>query len=302
MAARARSGGVLVVGDIMTDVVVKPEGPLVRGTDRRAAITMVPGGSGANQAAWLAHFGVAATLAAKVGQSDLAACESMMRNLGVAPRLRAAGDAPTGVLINLVDPDGERSFLTDRGANATLDIGDLPDDLLDDIGLFHLSGYALFAERPRRAALDLARRARERGVAMTVDPCSAAFLQEVGPAAFLAWTAGAAICFPNDDEAAILAGSRDESRQRHVLSRHFGLAVIKRGAGGAEIAGPDGECLLRLAAPDVAVVDSTGAGDAFLAGFLAAYLARQPLEDCLRQGIAAGSGATTFLGGRPPTG
>jgi sugar/nucleoside kinase (ribokinase family) len=300
MWPQAQPGGVLVVGDIMTDVIVKPDGPIARGSDCRAAIRILPGGSGANQAAWLAHFGVPVSLVAKVGEADLVSCEQMMRRFGVVPRLRADAERQTGVLVNLVDADGERSFLTDRGANDTLARDDLPDDLLDGIALLHISGYALFAEGPRRAVLDLAARARKRDVAMTVDPSSTAFLQDVGAGAFLDWTTGAAICCPNDDETALLAGTRDEDQQRAILSRHYGLTVIKRGARGAEIAGAEGACLARLPAPKVAVIDTTGAGDAFLAGFFAGFLAGQPPEDCLRQAIAAGSAATISFGGRPP--
>jgi sugar/nucleoside kinase (ribokinase family) len=293
------AGRVLVVGDIMTDVIVKPEGPLVRGTDRAATIRTLPGGSGANQAAWLAHFGVATVLAAKVGQADVAACEASLRALGIEPRLRGDASVGTGVLVTLVDTDGERSFLTDRGANATLDRDDLPDALLDGVTLLHVSGYALFAERPRRAVLALVHAATARGLATTIDPGSAAFLEAVGPAAFLGWTRGAAIAFPNEDEAAVLTGTRDEAEQRRVLAAHYGLVAIKRGGRGAEIVGTGGRCLGTLPAPAVAVLDTTGAGDAFLAAFLAGQIAGLSLDLCLRRGVAAGSLATTMLGGRP---
>jgi sugar/nucleoside kinase (ribokinase family) len=301
-AAEPNAGlGVLVVGDIMTDIIVKPQGPIARGSDCPAAIRMRPGGSGANQAAWLRHFGVAVTFVAKVGHSDLDDCRQMMLDLGVTPRILGDLQTATGLLVTLVDPDGQRSFLTDRGANAMLEQGDLSDDLFDGAALLHVSGYALFAERSRLAVLDLARRARERDIPVTVDPASASFLEDVGPAAFLQWTNGAAICFPNDDEAAILTGTRDEASQRRMLSAHYGLVVIKRGSFGAELVDPGGERLLRLPAPEVAVVDTTGAGDAFLAGFLAAYLTQASQEECLRRGIAAGAAATTVFGGRPPT-
>ena len=62
MRLQAQPGGVLVVGDIMTDVIVKPDGPIARGSDCHAAIRILPGGSGANQATWLAHFGLPVSL------------------------------------------------------------------------------------------------------------------------------------------------------------------------------------------------------------------------------------------------
>jgi sugar/nucleoside kinase (ribokinase family) len=296
--SRASDPGVLVVGDVMTDVIVKPEGPLFRGADRRATIRALPGGSAANQALWIAHFGIVATLAAKIGQADLPRCEALMRRGGVAPRLRGDRSAPTGVLVTIVDPDGQRSFFTDRGANDALNHDDLTDDLLDGVAVLHVSGYALVAPGPRAAVRDLMDRARRRGVALTVDPASASFLEEVGRFAFLEWTEGADICFPNADEAAILAGSRDEGCQRARLGERYALTVIKRGAQGAEVVSR-GAQLARVWAPAVEAVDTTGAGDAFLAAYLAAHLVGVPPSECLARGVAAGSAATTFLGGQP---
>ena len=76
---------ILVVGDVMEDVIVRPEGPLARGSDRRAAISVRPGGSAANQAAWLAHFGVAVDLVARVGMGDVAREAERLLSAGVTP-------------------------------------------------------------------------------------------------------------------------------------------------------------------------------------------------------------------------
>lgn len=293
------TGRVLVVGDIMTDVIVRPEGPLVRGSDRRAAIHTRPGGSAANQACWLAHYGVDVALAGKVGAADLGRIEAELRRVGVEPRLGGDATASTGTLVTLLDPDGERSFLTDRGANDTLASSDLPSTLLDGVALLHVSGYALVTPGPRDAVRALMHAAGVRGLTITVDPASAAFLEEVGPAAFLEWTGGAAICFPNDDEAAVLAGTRDGAQQRARLGHHYAITVIKHGAGGAEVVGPAGAPLLCRPALAVDVRDTTGAGDAFLAAYLAAHLAGRPRDACLARAVAAGSAATTTLGGRP---
>ncbi|HEX9448107.1 MAG TPA: sugar kinase [Dongiaceae bacterium] len=290
---------VLVIGDVMTDIIVKPEGQLALGTDRRAIIRSLPGGSGANQALWLAHFGMVVSFAAKIGQGDLAGYSEMLRHRGVTSRLAGDPDLPTGMLVTILDADGQRSFFTDRGANETLDRSDLPDDLLDGVALLHVSGYALFAERPRAALRALMATARQRRITVTNDPASIAFLEEVGPAAFLDWTKDAAICFPNADEAAMLTGTMDHALQRQKLAAYYPLVVIKRGVEGAEIIGPGGTCLAQLPAPKVDVIDTTGAGDAFLAGYLTAHLAGASLDACLRQGVAAGSIATTQLGGQP---
>lgn len=290
---------VLVIGDIMTDIIVKPTGPLAPGSDRLATIRSLPGGSGANQAIWLAHFGVAVSFVAKVGERDRVTCGEKLRRQGVTPRLAGDPDLPTGSLVAILDPDGERSFYTDRGANETLSADDLPANLLDDVTLLHISGYALFSPQPRQAIGRLMQLAKERRITVTIDPASTGFLEDVGPAAFLSWTRDADICFPNDDEAALLAGTRDPDQQRRLLAARYPLVVIKRGAQGAEIIGPHGACIAQLSAAKVAAIDTTGAGDAFLAGYLAAHLQGAPPDVCLRQGIAAGTTAITSLGGQP---
>ena len=139
------SARVLVVGDVMTDIIVRPEGPIVLGSDRRAEIRNRPGGSGANQAVWLGAAGADVLFAARVGADERAMYENYFRGRGVVPALGGDKDLPTGVLVTIVDPSGERSFLTDRGANLNLGEDDLGESLLDGVGLVLVSGYSFFA-------------------------------------------------------------------------------------------------------------------------------------------------------------
>jgi sugar/nucleoside kinase (ribokinase family) len=296
------SGRVLVVGDIMTDVLVKPEGPIVRGSDCRAAIQMMHGGSGANQAIWLGHYGVPVTFAGKVGRSDLERYESHMRSRGVTPALSVDDEAPSGMLVSIIDPDGQRSFLTSRGANDRMDIGDLPDNLLDEVALLQISGYSLVAPHVRAGVLDLAARARRRNIMISYDPASVAFLEELGPANFLEWTKGADFCFPNEAEAEALTGSPDPEMQRRRLAESYSTTVIKRGPQGAEVIS-GGRILSEAVPPTKArVIDTTGAGDAFLAAFLATFLSTGSHLESLRFAVVAGLEATTILGAQPAGG
>jgi sugar/nucleoside kinase (ribokinase family) len=292
------AGRILVVGDVMSDVIVIPEGPLVKGSDRRAQIRNRPGGSGANQAVWLGALGAPVTFAARVGTGDVAAYEAYLERFGVMPALAADVYLPSGVLVTIVDPDGERSFLTDRGANLNLCPADLPDALLDGVAVLLVSGYSFFAPEPREAVGGLVERARARGIAVAIDPASTGFLAEVGPDTFLDWTAGAEFIFANRDEAELLCGAADVEEQVRRLGEKFGTVIIKRGGAGAVLGGTEG-VRFSLPAPQVSVIDSTGAGDAFAAGFLTALCAGGSEADALEAGIAAGARAVQAIGGQP---
>jgi len=294
----ARAPVILVIGDVMTDLLVRPQGPLAVGSDRRASIAARPGGSAANQAVWLAHFGTAVSFVGRVGAGDHAAQISMFRERGVEPHLVPDRERETGRLIALIDPSGERSFLTDRGANDGLCEDDIPDALIAGADLIHLSGYSFVAASARLAVRRVIERAGD--IPVSVDPASAEFLREMGPTNFLAWTRDAQICFPNTDEAAVLSGSLNREAQVAILAQHYPLVVVKRGAEGCEAAA--GAKRWRAPAPSAQAIDTTGAGDAFVAGFLAARLGGAAIEECLARAAAAGAAATLFIGGRPAAG
>ncbi len=290
-----RAARALVIGDVMTDVVVRPEGPIARGSDRRASITLQPGGSAANQAAWLAYFGAGVDFVARVGAADVERQTARFEAIGVTPHLVGDPTHETGRLIALIDPDGERSFLTDRGANEALEARDIPDALIASASHISLSGYSFFAPSPRAAVLDVMRRAGDKQI--SVDPASAEFLREVGADNFLAWTRGAAILFPNEEEAEVLAGSTDPETQCARLAALYPLVVIKRGASGAEAA--EGARRWRIKARKIEAIDTTGAGDAFVAAFLSQRLNGADIQPSLERGAAAGFDAATIVGGLP---
>ena len=124
-------------------------------------------------------------------------------------------------------------------------------------------------------------------------------MREVGADTFVAWTRGAAILFPNEEEAAILAGSSEPETQCARLAKHYPLVVIKRGAAGAEAA--EGERRWCVNAPKIEAVDTTGAGDAFVAGFLAARIEGAEIDAALTRAVVAGSEAAVKVGeGRGP--
>ncbi len=279
---------ILVVGDVMTDVIVRPSGPLARGTDCPAAIESRPGGSGANVACWIGHLGGAAAFAGRVGRADAAAQRAALEAHGVTAHLAIDDAAPTGSIVAIVEPDGERSFYTDRGASSRLCAADLPDALLDGVRTLHVSGHALAAPGPRAAVLGLLRAARARACRISADAGSRAWLDAVGAAAFAEWIGEADTCFANAAEAVALRPAwRGET------------LVVTDGASGAYAV--QGDARPRVTAQAVEVVDGIGAGDAFVAGFLCAREADAGLHECLIAGVAAASEAVTVAGGRPLT-
>ncbi|MFF5702585.1 carbohydrate kinase family protein [Streptomyces sp. NPDC012794] len=293
------TAALLVVGDVVTDVVAVHRGPLAPATDTTARIRTLPGGAGANAACWAARAGTSEVrLLARVGCESADWHERALVDAGVRPLLVVDPAEPTGTVVALVGGDAERTFLTDSGASLRLCPADWVPALLDGAGHLHLSGYLFFSDSSRELALVALRAARTRGVPVSVDPASAGFLAGLGPERFLAAVAGAGVLLPNEDEARLLAGVRDPARAAEELSRRVPLVVVTRGPGGALVA-EDGRITAEVEAEPAEAVDTTGAGDAFTGGFLAARLAGAGPAESARAGCRAAAGAVTRLGGRP---
>ncbi|MFJ9647884.1 carbohydrate kinase family protein [Streptomyces sp. NPDC101206] len=287
---------------MVTDVVAVHPEPLVPATDTAARIRTLPGGAGANAACWAARAGVAdVRLLARVGAESAQWHERALLAGGVRPRLVVDPDEPTGTVVALVGNDTERTFLTDSGAALRLSPADWTPDLLDGVAHLHLSGYLYFSDGSRELALVALRAARARGVPVSVDPASAGFLVVLGPQRFLGAVAGVDVLLPNEDEALLLAGlprTAGAARAAAELSRLVPLVLVTRGAAGALVA-QGGRVTAEVAAEPVRAVDSTGAGDAFTGGFLAARLAGADPAEAARAGCRSAARAVTRLGGRP---
>ncbi|MYV55150.1 sugar kinase [Streptomyces sp. SID3212] len=292
-------GGLLVVGDVATDVVARYRSPLARGTDTTADIRLLPGGAGANAACWAARWGCAdVRLLARVGTDARAWHEASLRDAGVRARLVVDDEVATATVISLVDASAERTFLTDSGASVLLSAEDWSPSLLDGVGRLHLSGYLYFSGVGREAAAAALASARERGIAVSVDPASVAFVEELGVERFLAATEGAETLLPNADEARLLTGLADAGKAAAALSRPGRVAVVTLGEAGAVVA-EAGEVTARVPPVATRPVDSTGAGDAFTGGYLAARLAGADPPEAAEEGCRAGAEAVALAGGRP---
>ncbi|MFD4023548.1 carbohydrate kinase family protein [Streptomyces sp. NPDC058576] len=301
MSRPASGGGLLVVGEVVTDVVARHGSALAHGTDTKARIRTLPGGAGANVACWARRSGCAdVRLLARAGAESAGWHREALERAGVRAFLAVDDEVATATVIALVDAAAERTFLTDGGAVLRLAVEDFAPTMLDGVGRLHLSGYLLFAPVSRAAALLALRTAVERGIPVSVDPASAGFLGELGPKRFLEFAEGAELLLPNADEARLLTGLPEPDSAAAELSRWFPRVVVTLGARGAVVAS-GGEVVGRATAPLVREpVDSTGAGDAFTGGFLAALLAGADDVGAAAEGCRAGAAAVATVGGRPP--
>ena len=297
-----RTGALLVVGDVVTDVVARHRGPLATGTDTAAMIRTLPGGAGANVACWAAASGCAdVRLLGRVGADAAAWHGRELVASGVRPLLVTDPQAATGTVVCLVDAGAaaERTFLTDSGASLRLEPADWSDALLDGVAGLHLSGYLLFTESSHALAETALDAARARGVPVSMDPASAGFLAELGVGRFLAFAEGLDALLPSRDEACLLTGLPEPVDAAAELSRIVPLVVVKAGADGALVS-RSGGTPVRVPAVPTSARDTTGAGDAFTGAFLAALLAGADPREAAAQGCRAGARAVSRVGGRPP--
>jgi sugar/nucleoside kinase (ribokinase family) len=275
---------VVVVGDLAVDVLVEARSPAVPGADVPARIRMRAGGAGANTAAWLAHLGAQATLVARVGADPAGRTAAHdLREAAVQPALAVDPDLPTCTVVVLL-ADGDRTMLSDRGAAARLRPADLP--ALDGADHLHLSGYVLLDPRSRDAGLAALAAARAAGLSTSVDPQVAPAL---GPA-FLDDVRGVDLLLPNAAELAALGGL-------DPLRDVVGAVAATDGPRAARWTDRRGTWVAEP--PPADVVDPTGAGDAFDAGVLVAWLAGSGPASALGAGCAAGAAAVRRLGARP---
>lgn len=300
---------ILVVGDANADLSATLDQFPREGDD--ALVTSLgwgSGGSAANVATALARLGERARLLARVGNDPSAAIAlQAARAAGVdLAAIQTDDTLSTGMCFAGISPAGERTLFSYRGANAALAPGDAK--LLAGARWLHVAGHTLLEGRQRDTTLALIDVAAARGIPISLDACMPTLR---------AWSAETQallprlrVLFANELELAALAGliAKDAEVEpvRHPLGAPGLLAiedVLARGTGVvAAKLGPQGCVVARRgeqhSAPAFAVeaVDTTGSGDAFVAGFLFAYLRAQPLERCATFGNALGGLAATRSG------
>ncbi|SDP21608.1 Sugar or nucleoside kinase, ribokinase family [Klenkia soli] len=258
------------IGDVVEDVVVWTEAPLRAGTDNPGRVVRTRGGSAANVAVFAAATGSASRFVGRVGDDALGAVLTAdLERAGVEVRVQRAGR--TGSIVVLVDPAGERTMVPDRGAAA--DLADPPPSWVAGAAVVHAPAYALATPGPATAVRTLFAAARDTGALTSIDVSSVDLVTRLGAEVLRAAIARLApdVLIANAEEAAALGpvpGAR--------------TTVVKAGSAPTTVTGPDGAVVRVPVAPVDAVRDTTGAGDAFAAGFLTAFATgRDPVAACL---------------------
>jgi ribokinase len=242
---------ICTLGDLLLDVVVKLSRPLAEGDDTHGETRAGAGGQAANVAAWAASLGAEARFVGKRGADaagELVEADLLRRAVDVL------GPPPVGrngVVVSLVDLDGSRTMVSDRGVAPELAAEELEPEWFDGCDWLHLSGYSLMREPIGSAAERAVELARSEGARISVDLSSVNLIREFGVEQL-----GKRFVRVRPD---VVFGNEAEHAELPIPTE---LRVVKRGPDGATI---DGRHLPPVAGD---VVDTTGAGDALAAGYL----------------------------------
>jgi sugar/nucleoside kinase (ribokinase family) len=239
----------------LLDVVVRLDGPIAADTDTYGRTWVGPGGQAANVAAWVAELGGGTRLLARRADDTagrLLSEDLSRRGVEVAGPVR---EGSTGTVVSIASPDGRRTMLTDRGVSPDFEPADLDPDWVGGCETLHVPAYSLAREPIRATALAAVRAAREAGARVSVDLSSATVLAEGGgELRHVLAEIEPDVVLANEAEVELF-GPVDAS-----------TVVVKRGALGCSV--HTRTETLDHPAEQVGVVDTTGAGDAFAAGFL----------------------------------
>lgn len=268
---------ICTLGDLLLDVIVRLERPLVGGDDVAAVTRTGPGGQAANVAAWASDLGAQAVFIGRRGDDEAGRLvTAALEGYGVSVLGPALGG--NGVVVSFVDPDGTRSMASDRGVAPELDPVDVEPGWFEECDVLHVAGYSLLRSPIAEASVAAVEYARSAGARISVDLSTSTAIEEYGSRRFadLLGQIAPDVVFGTTAELEALG---------EFPSREW---VLKRGAAGVTV-GMNG-ISRDLVAPSASVVDSTGAGDALAAGFLVGGA---------EAGLAAAARCVSKLGAMP---
>ncbi len=296
------AGQIVAVGDLVWDVLTKPDRMLLPGGDTTGRIQLAPGGSAANVAVWIARSGGHAGFIGSVGQDTLGdLLVADMEKEQVDTDVHRLPDCDTGVIMVLIDRSGQRGMVTNQGADFHLLPEHLPVATLEQAAHVHLTAWSLFTDPPRTAAIRAAQIAKAAGASVSLDPASYQMIRDMGSDRFVRLTEGMDIdiLFPNRDEGEALTGERQPERIAEVLRHRYNGAIIalKLDDDGCYVLSDSGGAFYPT--EPVKVIDTTGAGDSFDAAFLTAYQQTGNLEKAALFANGVGRWVVARFGARP---
>ena len=285
------------VGGLVEDIAVRLDGPVNLASDTPAVIRRRRGGSAANMAVSVARHGGAARFIGQIGDDAIGTVlVDALQVDGVEVVVRRGGR--TGTIVVLVDAAGERTMLTDRGACA--DLADPDPAWLDGLSVLHVPMYSFTGGALADTAATLVDWAHERSILVSVDLSSEALIESMGAGAMAALLDRLRpdVVLANDLEAAAFGGI-------DAVAAVAGIAVVKQGARPALVhqhtAVDPAAGWMEVPVPSVPVVrDTTGAGDAFAAGFLGALVAGVGPADAALAGHGAAAMAIATVSSLDP--
>jgi sugar/nucleoside kinase (ribokinase family) len=267
------------IGDLVEDVVVWLNTELNIGSDTESVIHRTRGGSAANVSMFAALTGTPSRFIGQVGNDRLGSqlCE-VLRDSGVDVQVIA--DGRTGSIVVLVQPNGQRSFLTDRGVASHLAHFDAT--LMNDVSILHVPTYSLTDEPLASTCLQYINTARATGSIISIDASSSSVLKQYGTDRYraLIQTLQPHVFLCNEDEAKVLG----LGAQLPIVGA--ALTIIKQGPLPVIAVHHDGTTTEVAVTPVANIVDTTGAGDAFAAGFLPHYAQTKNIGNAIAQGNA----------------
>jgi sugar/nucleoside kinase (ribokinase family) len=276
------------IGDLVEDIVAWLSSDIAEGTDTNVEIHRRRGGSAANVAVATAESGVAVRFIGRVGDDAIGrVLVSELTDAGVDAIVQRSGR--TGTIVVLVDAYGERSMLPDRAAAVELD--DVSSADLDGVDWLHVPAYSLVGGPIAEVSMEAIRIMKGRGGTVSIDASSVAIIEEFGVHRFgdlLSWI-GPDVLLCNKDEANLLEVPEAEGL------RGVDITVVKDGPRAAVALDGSGFIASASAWQLSDVRDTTGAGDAFAAGFITATMAGSDVEAALENGHAVAASVLTRL-------
>lgn len=287
----------LCIGDAALDVIVKMQTELHVGSDTSSQISMHGGGAAANTATWLADLGHDVYFSCRLGDDAAGrAIASEFDQWGIEYREEFLTNEKTGVVVVLVNNVGERTMFPDSGANSGIDEKNLPPLIGFDAAF--LSGYSLFNPLSTSGVLRMISMIKAANIPLIFDPASVGTMTAFGRQQVLEILHLMDIVLMNDDEARFITATDDLKSALSFLTSIIPIAVIKTGSSGA-IAQLRGGVLVESNTQAITAIDTTGAGDAFAAGFIPHWLQSHDLMESMKAGNEVARRCVAIIGARP---